>query len=396
MKNSLKLPIFFAALLFLFSCEKEDLMENDENFQAEAASASSNQLFEQAFAKDSEGVAGAVFTMSNSTEGNAIIAFTRSATGDLQLLDEYPTNGYGTGAGLGSQGALVLFKNKILLAVNAGSNDMSALRITPTGLKLIAKVKTQGVKPISLTAHKNMVYVLNAGDDSTPPNITGFQFDNEDSMYPIKSYTKPLSGDMVGPAQVQFSPNGYQLIVTEKGTNQIISYNISMDGEPSDPIVNPSVGMTPFGFTFDKKGRLLVSEAFGGTASAVSSYYLGNDGQLEVISPSVDAPGEQAACWIVLSKNDQYAYTTNTATNSVSAFMVEDTGMLSLLGDPKAGMTGAGPIDMALSQNSRFLYTLNSGDNSISAFMLEIDGSLTPMAGIESGLPAGAVGLAAR
>ena len=47
---------------------------------------------------------GAVFTLSNSAGGNAVIAFARSADGRLTPAGTFATQGNGTGAGLGSQG----------------------------------------------------------------------------------------------------------------------------------------------------------------------------------------------------------------------------------------------------------------------------------------------------
>jgi len=72
--------------------------------------------------------------------------------------------------------------------------------------------------------------------------------------------------------------------------------------------------MTPFGFDFAGNHRLIVSEAFGGAvdASAVSSYRVDGDGDVDVVSASVPTT-ETAACWIEISQNRRYAYTTNTA-----------------------------------------------------------------------------------
>jgi hypothetical protein len=44
---------------------------------------------------------GAVFTLSNSAAGNAVIAFGRSADGSLSPAGSFATLGKGTGAGLG-------------------------------------------------------------------------------------------------------------------------------------------------------------------------------------------------------------------------------------------------------------------------------------------------------
>jgi len=157
------------------------------------------------------------------------------------------------------------------------------------------------------------------------------------------------------------------------------------------------VGATPFGFAFARNGTLVVSEAFGGApdASALSSYRLDGAGALHVVSASVGTT-ETAACWVVITENGRFAYTTNTGSGTVSGYRVHHSGALSLLDpDGVTGTTGAGPIDMALTNNSRFLYTLDGPAGGISAFRVNADGSLTAQTGV-AGLPAGANGLAAR
>jgi 6-phosphogluconolactonase len=86
--------------------------------------------------------------------------------------------------------------------------------------------------------------------------------------------------------------------VTEKDTNLIDTYEVGRSRRPG--VIKPqgSAGQTPFGFAFDRRGHLIVSEAFGGAAdaSAVSSYDV-DDGLIDPISPSVGTT-ESAACWI--------------------------------------------------------------------------------------------------
>ncbi|HEY6907069.1 MAG TPA: beta-propeller fold lactonase family protein, partial [Ignavibacteriaceae bacterium] len=104
----------------------------------------------------------AVVTESNSAAGNEIVVYTRSHNGSLTLMGSYSTGGQGSGAGLGSQGAVVL-SGKYIYAVNAGSNDISVMRVDGNSLNLVDKESSGGINPISLTVHHNLLYVLNAG-----------------------------------------------------------------------------------------------------------------------------------------------------------------------------------------------------------------------------------------
>jgi 6-phosphogluconolactonase len=346
-----------------------------------------------AFAMTSAAV-GAVYVLSNEASGNAVLAFPRFANGTLGAPAAYPTGGLGSGGGLGSQGALVLSDgNRWLIGVDAGSSEVSVFRVLVGGLTLTDRQASGGSFPISVTIRGDIVYVLNAGDDG---NITGFRLSPSGTLAPLAGSTRPLSGTGTGPAQVEFSPNGRLLVVTEKATNLILTYRVAPGGLTSGPMIHPSVGATPFGFAFAGHDRLIVSEAFGGApdASAMSSYRL-IDGVPSVVSASVGTT-ETAACWVVVTNNRRFAYTTNTGSGSITGYLIEPDGQLVILSpDGVTASTGPGssPLDADLSIDSRFLYVLNGGTNEVGAFQLGVRGRLFPIAAA-SGLPASAVGLA--
>jgi 6-phosphogluconolactonase len=334
---------------------------------------------------------GAVYVQTNQPGGNEIAVFTRSAGGALAYSGAVSTGGLGTGSGLGSQGSVILSNDgRWLFAVNAGSNEISAFRVHAGGLVLVDKVASGGTLPTSLTIYKDLLYVLNAGGTG---NITGFTVDQAGRLSPLAGSTRPLSGDATAPAQVSFNKDGSMLVVTERATNSIDTYVVGADGLASGPAVHPSSGATPFGFAFTQQDALIVSEAFGGAplASAVSSYDLSGGG-LNVVSPSVPT-GQTAACWIAVSKNGKFAYSTNAGSGSVSAYRVGTDGSLSLI-DGEAGITGNGtsPIDATVSNNGQYLYVLNGRTHNISAFEIHADGTLSGIGTFE-GLPAGSAGI---
>ncbi len=349
--------------------------------------------------------AGAVYVLTNQVD-NTVAVFRRTADGMLTPAGEFPTGGAGDPVPQGtdpatdplaSQGALILDRgHQFLFAVNAGSNQISVLRISQAGLDLIDVVDSGGVRPISLALHENLLYVLNEGGT---PNITGFTVGTDGTLTPLAGSTQPLIGDTAAdPAQVSFNPDGTLLVVTEKAGNRIDTYTIDENGLPSAPIDNASNGMTPFGFAFSNPGFLVVSEAFGGTpsASAASSYSAGDDGVLSVISGSV--PNSQtASCWVVITNNGHLAFVSNTGSGTISSYdLASNDGTLSLI-NSVAGDTGANsaPIDMALNVSSHFLYVLAGGLQSVISFRVEHDGSLT-LIDTDGGLPLGAQGIAAK
>jgi len=331
---------------------------------------------------------GAVYALTNQASGNAVAIFARGADGSLSWSSNVSTGGTGAGSGLGSQGALALSDDgRWLFAVNAGSNDVSAFRVTAPGLSLTSRAGSGGQRPISLTVHGNVLYVLNAGGDG---NISGFSIGSDGALSAIPGSTRALSGTNVGPAEVAFSPDGERLVVTEKTTNRLDVYTVDGDGVASAATSTASAGGTPFGFAFGHRDELFVSEAAG----SASSYVISNDGSLTVASGAV-LTHQGAPCWAVVTQNGKFGYTANAQGGSISGFVIANDGTIGLIdADGRTAVVGGGNIDLALSGNSRYLYELD-GDRSISGFRIEADGHLTS-AGRSVTLPASTVGLVAR
>jgi 6-phosphogluconolactonase len=185
------------------------------------------------------------------------------------------------------------------------------------------------------------------------------------------------------------------LVVTEKNTNKIVVYHLT-EGVAGKPEAHTSHGMTPFGFAFDRRDDLLVSEAFGGqaNASALSSYDF-DDGTLSLASGSI--PSEQsAACWTVTARHGRFAYVTNTGSGTVTGYKVARDGELTrLTANGITGVTGGGPTDAATDSDSDTLYVLSPSIGQIVTFHVHPNGSLRQL-GAASGVAASAAGLVAR
>jgi 6-phosphogluconolactonase len=328
------------------------------------------------------GGGGAVFTETNAS-ANAVQVYTQASDGSLAAGVSYATGGAGTGAaGLGSEGALAL-EHGWLLAVNAGSNDVSAFRVRGDHLVLANRVPSGGTTPNSITIHDGVAYVLNAGGTG---NISGFRLSRH-GLVPLSGATQPLSSATAGAVQVSFTPSGDQLVVSEKGANTIVTYPVDDWGRAGAGTPHASAGAAPFGFAFGKHDSLLVTEA---AASALSSYQLD---PFTTITASL-LNGQGAACWAASTSNGRLVYTANAATDSISAYSVAWNGSLSLLtaGGATAQLAaGTHPLDEAIS-NDRFLYVNGGNTGTINAFKIGWNGSLTALGSV-SGLPAGFGGL---
>lgn len=338
---------------------------------------------------------GTLYTASNATADNQILTFDQMRDGSLKPMGSVSTGGKGSGGGLGNQSGLTLTSNRqLLLAVNAGSNEISVFKFNNNQPKLISKIASGGTRPVSLTVQGDLVYVLNAGSD----DVTGFYLKENGNLYPIPNSRRALSGKATAPAQIRFSPNGQSMVVTEKATNIISTFPIKY-GYLGDRISNPSNANTPFGFAFDRRGNLLVSEAAGGApnSSSISSYDLLKNNTLKTLTLSAKTK-QTAACWVIVSKDGKYAYVSNTGSGTISGFEVKPNGSLTGLSpDGITGNTGpgSGPIDLIVSRNGQFLSSLNSRNGTISNFRIESNGTLKPSPTL-SNLPTTVNGLIAR
>ena len=337
---------------------------------------------------------GAVYVLTNQTT-NSVMVYARDADGALSFAGSFTTGGMGAGTGadpLGSQGSLVLGRfHRLLFAVNAGSNEISVFRVHGLQLELLDREPSGGTMPVSTAVHGNLLYVLNAGGT---PNVQGFFFDPfTRRLIPLPGSRRVLPGGAgSAPAQVAFSPDGGVLMVTEKSTNQIDTWTVNDEGYLENRRVTLSSGATPFGFVFARRQFAIVTEA---GPSALSSYEVDEDDQLELQTGSL-TDGQKANCWVVVTKNQLYAFTTNTGSGNVSSYRLSQNGFLTLL-NPVAASTGTGtaPIDMALSDDSHFLFVREATQGKVDGFRVESDGSLTPVSSA-TGVPAGAQGIAAR
>jgi 6-phosphogluconolactonase len=333
---------------------------------------------------------GAVYTMTNAVVGNQVLIFNRDAKGALKAAGAVSTNGMGSGGALdalGSQHSLVLTNDEQwLVATNAGSNEISVLRVVPHTLEFTHKIGSGGTFPVSAAVFHDLVYVLNAG---TAPNITGFTLGHDGHLTPLANSTRTLSASAF--AQVGFDSRGETLVVTDKGNSKILTYAVDRLGLlATNSVVSPSSGITPFGFTFDNRDHLLVVNA---TSNAVSSYNIQSNGALQSIS-SIVANGQKAACWIA-TDGRHYVFTANPGTQSISSYDFNSrSGEITLLSGI-AG-TGSAPLDIALTKDGQFLYALDPGSLSIDAFRVEKDGFLKNLGPVAGSFSIFAQGIAVR
>jgi 6-phosphogluconolactonase (cycloisomerase 2 family) len=347
---------------------------------------------------DASPVVGHLYVDDNTAGTNTIGAFDRHADGTLtpQAGSPFTAGGAGTGAGLASQGALQISPGRrFLIAADAGSNQISVLRINGDGsLSLVhdGVVSSGGVLPVSIAVHQDLVYVANSGTGGS--NYTGFRLGNDGRLQPIPGSTVALP-DGAQPGDVLFDSTGTKLVGTRIGTSLIDSFTVGSDGRLTAAAGSPfpAQGVGPFGSEFrpTNPAQLFVSNAHDGAgAGTVSAFDDSANGTLSSIGSSPFADLQTAPCWVEITHDGQFLFTVNTGSGAISRYSIAAGGGLTLLGStPVSATGGVGAVDARLGPDGHILWVDESRIGAVGAFAVN-GGDLTELASSPTSLPAGA------
>lgn len=342
---------------------------------------------------------GVVFVQNDDPAGNTVVAYDRTSSGGLAQAGSYATGGLGgvlSGSvvdHLASQGSLTYDRgSRSLYAVNAGSNTLTAFQVSGDRLTRRQVVPTGGQFPVSVTSHGNEVFVLNARDGGS---ISGY-LRIGGVLLPIPVWHRELHLDTSAPgqpdefvstpAQISFTPDGRTLVVsTKNGGNTLEAFPIGPFGPAARPVVTSLPGTVPFGFAFDARGHLVLSEA--GTNS-VATFAISRSGRVKPVD--VAATGQAATCWIATTGNKVYA--SNAGSGNLSIYTTTHTG--NLIGHGVAA-TDPGTVDAAASSDGRYLYAQAGAQGIVDAYRVHWDGSLTRTGSVTVPNAVGAEGIVA-
>jgi hypothetical protein len=359
-------------------------------------------------ASASSGVVGHVYINDNTAGVNTVAGFDRHADGSLTPIPGSPfaVGGAGTGHPDASQGSLQLSADgRYLLAVDAGSNQVSVLRIKPDGSLQIAQgtpVSSNGVNPVSIAVDGGLVYVANQGPGISPgdTNYTGFTLNAGGHLRPLPGSTVALPNGSK-PGDVLFNRDGSRLVGTRIASSAIDSFTVARTGLLTAAVGSPfaAQGFTPaqgYGqlgseFSPTNPEQLFVSDAHnaagGGAPGLVSSFTDQTDGLLTPIAGSPVSNDGTASCWVEISHDGAYLFVVNTGSATVSSYKIAKDGTLTFLESTLPGQIGAGAEDARLSPNGSTLWVVDSGTDAVSGFTVS-GGNLTPLSTTPS--PAGA------
>jgi 6-phosphogluconolactonase (cycloisomerase 2 family) len=343
--------------------------------------------------------AGFVYVDDNTAiGGNTVAGFSRNEDGTLTALPGSPfaVGGTGLGSGIGSQDALQLSADgRYLLAADAGSNQISVLRIHHDGsLQQVegSPVASGGVEPVSIAVHGSLVYVANTGAGGS--GYAGFTLNAGGQLTPLAGSFFAVP-DLQGLGDMLFNNDGTRLIGTRINPSTIDSFTVTnglLSAAPGSPFTAQGAG--PFGSEFRPTNptQLYVSNAHNGGVNlgTVSAFNDAPNGVLSSIGPSPYADNQNAPCWVSISPDGQFLFADNTASDSVSRYTINGDGSLSLLGSTTInGLKGVRPTDLRLDPSGSNLYVLEAGHNAVGAFS-QSAGNLGELAASPTALPAGA------
>jgi hypothetical protein len=340
-------------------------------------------------------VVGQAYVNENTTGDNTVAAFDRHRDGSLTPLpgSPYRIGGAGLGAGLGSQGAIQTTRDgRFLLAVDAGSNQVSVARLSAQGVPEpgAVTVPSGGVEPVSIAIapSQHLVYVANAGTGSTDGSYAAFWLTSAGRLIPRPGLTVRVpAGSALG--DVLFNNTGDRLVGTRDTPSLIDSFSVSGHGRltaaAGSPFAAQSLGPIGSEFSPVNPEQLFVSNAHAGPGlGTVSAFDVSRSGVLSPIGDSPFADHQTAACWVEISHDGRFLFVVNTASGSVSSFAIARSGALTLLGSVTL-RNGSGAVDARLSPEGRTLYV--TGAQVVSALAVD-GGRLTELSTSPTPLPA--------
>jgi hypothetical protein len=310
---------------------------------------------------------------------NAILGYKRNATtGCLTPLGTYYTGGTGLnnfddriGPDDHAQEVIANSDRTLLFTVNGGSDNISVFRINNDGsLKLApgSPVSSNGVQPVSLgLAGDDLIAVNQAGDPNRPgvgiPNYTAFETVPSGVLHPLAGSTFNLPANST-PTQALTSPDGNFL------------FGDLLSGVPF-PAGTPSIapGLLPAAGSALDSFRILSGRQDGRLIQAPNS-------------PLAPPPNAQAAPTIPQSRYTlgmdvhptlPIVYVGYVVTNRLGVFTYDPTGAMHFVTDVALGPNDVTVCWIKVSPDAKWVFTSNAGSNSIDIF--DISGTTIAGAG---------------
>src|SRR5579871_779028 len=316
---------------------------------------------------------------------NAIDAFRRDpSTGCLTPIGRYYTGGTGLfnfddriGPDDHAQEVIASRDHKLLFTVNGGSDNVSVFKIDNDGsLKLVSGSPTQsnGIQPVSLGLAGDDLIVVNQNGDpnraavqtTQHPNYSEFEISGDGHLKLIPNATVNLPFQST-PTQALVAPSGLYLfgdllsgVPFPSGVGSIApgllpaagseldsfalpSWNEQIVQAPNSPMAPPpnaqaapTISQSRYTLGIDAHPWLPIVYVGYVVTNRLSVFTYDLLGSLHFVTDVALGPNDVTICWIKVSPDGQWVFTSNAGSNSIDIFDISGTA--------KAGASPLNPI----------------------------------------------------
>ncbi|PVI03975.1 hypothetical protein DM02DRAFT_208054 [Periconia macrospinosa] len=344
----------------------------------------------------------AVYAITNS-DNNSVLAMTIQADGKLGAGKLTATMGKGAVSmnamgmsaptdALVSQSALTL-AGKHIFAVNAGSNTVSMLAISPddpTQLRMVGNpAAVPGTFPntVAASVKNSMVCVGTSGSRAGVSCGTFDQRNGIGEMRQISSFKLNQSDPPVGPTNTVshtfFSADEMMLFTTVKGTGMAnntgflstVPVSMAANGD-CEPMVGKEVRSSP-----NSTAVLFGSQAIPGanppkifaTDASFGAAVLSVDSTGKAMTVGKgEIKGQMATCWAAISPATGTAFVSDVGVNHLVEMSLKDASIVDTI-DLSKGASAMNPGMIDLRAAGNFLYALSPGNGTSQAAISVLD-----------------------
>lgn len=322
-----------------------------------------------------------VYINANIVGGNAVLAYDIQADGSLKALSRSPfaTSGHGFYDPSFVLGPFdvdqeMAISRDVLYAVNAGSNDISAFRIAEDGsLSPLASqpFSSGGSTPVSIGVHDRYLVTVNSAqdpaqaDDGSVPSLTASAIQFDGGLRLLNRTPSPLAAD-AQPSQALTADTGPFVFNAEfPGGGHLNAFFQRPNGKlvQTDSVMLPleanNVQPLPLGLWANPLAPYLYV-GFVNT-SEVGVYAVSEAGKLQFVHKASNSG--VAVCWLRVSSDGKFLYTSNTGDNSMSVYDLSAPASPVEIQHISVGGTG-GVQQFSLTPDGNFIYLLQE-ENSL-------------------------------